>query len=174
MSLESPNNSDHLLTPSRLRTSHARTHGRWEFGPTIVANDCHNVKIVVVSLRVTLSQVKAYCRQEESMANRVITRERGVIRGCIPAGPDSHVAVDGLGRPWIQVAKLPSTIDAWLAALREETRQSRIRRGRNPKTGELIETAPTLRSDLTAEERVTATRVGRIGFASAGARRKAA
>jgi hypothetical protein len=30
------------------------------------------------------------------------------------------------------VAKLPSTIDAWLAALREETRRSRINRGADP------------------------------------------
>jgi hypothetical protein len=27
------------------------------------------------------------------------------------------MAVDSLGRPWPEVAKLPSTIDAWLAAL---------------------------------------------------------
>jgi hypothetical protein len=106
------------------------------------------------------------------MKNRVITRARGVIPGCRAPEPDSHMAVDGLGRPWLEVAKLPSTIDAWLAALREETRQSRIRRGRDPDTGELIETAPRLRSDLTAEERVKATRIGRIGFASAGAKRK--
>src|SRR5467141_3514341 len=58
------------------------------------------------------------------MNNRMITRERGVIPGCRAAGPDSHMAVDGLGRPWLEVAKLPSTIDAWLAALREETRRS--------------------------------------------------
>jgi hypothetical protein len=106
------------------------------------------------------------------MKSRVITRERGVIPGCIPAAPDSHMAVDGLGRPWIEVAKLPSTIDAWLATLHEETRQSRIRRGRDPETGELIEVAPALRADLTAEQRVKATRIGRIGFASAGAKRK--
>ena len=45
------------------------------------------------------------------MKNRVITRKRGVIPGCIPAARDNHMAVDGLGRPWIEVAKLPSTID---------------------------------------------------------------
>jgi hypothetical protein len=117
-------------------------------------------------------RVAKYCPQEESMKNRVITRERGVIPGCIPAGRDSHMAVDGLGRPWIEVAKLPSTIDAWLAALHEETRQSRIRRGRDPETGELIEVAPALRPDLTAEQRVKATRIGRIRSASAAAKRK--
>src|SRR6266481_7024110 len=113
-----------------------------------------------------------YCTQEESMKDRVITRERGVIPGCRSAGPDSHMAVDGLGRPWVEVARLPSTIDAWLAALREETRQSRIRRGRDPETGELLEQVVDLRSDLTAEHRTEARRIGRIGFASAGARRK--
>jgi hypothetical protein len=106
------------------------------------------------------------------MNNRVITRERGVIPGCRAPGPDSHMAVDGLGRPWIEVAKLPSTIDAWLAALHEETRQSRIRRGRNPETGELIEVVAALRSDLTPKQRTEASRIGRIGFASAGAKRK--
>jgi hypothetical protein len=49
------------------------------------------------------------------MKMRVIARKRGVIPGCIPAGQDSHMAVDSLGRPWPEVAKLPSTIDAWLA-----------------------------------------------------------
>jgi hypothetical protein len=106
------------------------------------------------------------------MNNRVITRERGVIPGCRAAGPDSHMAVNGLGRPWLEVAKLPSTIDAWLAALREETRQSRIRRGRDPDMGELSETVPGLRSDLTPKQRTEASRIGRIGFASAGAKRK--
>ena len=48
-----------------------------------------------------------------AMKNRVIARKRG----CIPVGPDSHMAVDSLGRPWPEVAKLPSTIDAWFAAL---------------------------------------------------------
>ncbi len=105
------------------------------------------------------------------MKNRVITRERGVIPGCRAPGPDSHMAVDGLGRPWIEVARLPSTIDAWLAALREETRRSRIARGADPETGIKI---VALRSDLTPEQRVEAQQIGRIGFASAGARRKAA
>jgi hypothetical protein len=82
------------------------------------------------------------------------------------------MAVDGLGRPWLEVAKLPSTFDAWLAALREETRQSRIRRGRDPETGELIEAVAALRSDLTLKQRAEASRIGRIGFASAGAKRQ--
>ncbi len=64
------------------------------------------------------------------MKKRVIARKRGVIPGCIPAGQDSHVipgcipagqdshmAVDSLGRPWPEVAKLPSILDAWLAEL---------------------------------------------------------
>jgi len=103
------------------------------------------------------------------MNNRVITRERGVIPGCRAAGPDSHMAVDGLGRPWLEVAKLPSTIDAWLAALREETRRSRINRGADPETGIKI---VALRSDLAPKQRAEALRIGRIGFASAGAKRK--
>jgi hypothetical protein len=70
------------------------------------------------------------------------------------------------------VAKQPSTIDAWLAALHEETRQSRIRRARDPETGELLEQVAALRSDLAPEQRAKALRIGRIGFASAGARRK--
>jgi len=68
----------------------------------------------------------------------------------------------------------PITIDAWFARLHEETRQSRIRRGRDPETGELLKPVAALRSDLTAKERAEALRIGRIGFASAGARRKAA
>jgi hypothetical protein len=104
------------------------------------------------------------------MNNRVITRERGVIPGCRAAGPDSHMAVDGLGRPWLEVAKLPSTIDAWLAALREETRRSRINRGADPKTG--LKVVVALRSDLPVKQRAKALQIGRIGFASAGAKRK--
>src|SRR5260370_39194546 len=102
--------------------------------------------------------------------NRVITRERGVIPGYRAAGPDSHMAVDGFGRPWIQVAKLPSPIDAWLAALHEETRQSRIRRGRDPETGELIEVVAALRSDMTPSQKTEAPRIRRIGICSAGTR----
>ena len=79
------------------------------------------------------------------------------------------MAVDGLGRPWIEVAKLPSTIDTWLAALREETRRSRINRGADPETGVKV---VVLRSDLAPEQRAEALRIGRIGFASAGAKRK--
>jgi len=101
--------------------------------------------------------------------NRVITRERGVIPGCRSAAPDSHMAVDGLGRPWIEVAKLPSTIDTWLAALREETRRSRINRGADPATALKV---VVLRSDLAPEKRAEALRIGRIGFASAGAKRR--
>ncbi len=103
------------------------------------------------------------------MNNRVITRERGVIPGCRSPRPDSHMAVDGLGRPWIEVAKLPSTIDTWLASLREETRRSRIVRGADQQTGIKV---VALRSDLAPEQRAEALRIGRIGFASAGAKRK--
>jgi hypothetical protein len=100
------------------------------------------------------------------MNNRVITRERGVIPGCRAAGPDSHIAVDGLGRPWTHS---PSDVDAYLAKLRAETRQSRINRGADPETGlKLV----VLRSDLAPEQRAEALRIGRVGFASAGARRK--
>jgi hypothetical protein len=55
------------------------------------------------------------------MKNRVIARKRGVIPGCIPAGQDSHMAVDSLGRPWPEVAKLPSTADAWIAELAKKS-----------------------------------------------------
>jgi hypothetical protein len=55
------------------------------------------------------------------MKNRVIARKRGIIPGCIPAGQDSHMAVDSLGRPWPEAAKLPSTIDAWLAELAKKS-----------------------------------------------------
>jgi hypothetical protein len=109
-------------------------------------------------------------QQEDNMNSRVITRERGVIPGCRKPGPVSHMAVDGLGRPWIEVAKLLSTIDAWLAALRQETRRSRIARGADPKTG--LKVVVALRSDLAPEQRAEALRIGRIGFASAGAKRK--
>jgi len=38
--------------------------------------------------------------------NRVTTRERGVIPGCRPAGPDSHMAVDSKsGRAWVDIAR---------------------------------------------------------------------
>src|SRR5712672_2116349 len=100
------------------------------------------------------------------MNNRVITRERGVIPGCRAPGPDSHMAVDGMGRPWTHS---PSDIDAYLAKLRAETRESRINRGADPETGIKI---VALRSDLAPEQRPEALRIGRIGFASAGAKRK--
>src|SRR5258707_11433612 len=112
---------------------------------------------------------RAYHAQEESMNNRVITRERGVMPGCRSPGPDSRMAVDGLGRPWIEVAKLPSTIDAWLTALREETRRSRINRGADPETGiKLV----VLRSDLAPEQRAEVFRTGRIASPPARAKRK--
>jgi len=63
---------------------------------------------------------------------RVTTRERGTIPGCRKTGPDSHMAVDSLGRPWTHS---PSDVDAYLAKLREETRQSCIARGADPRTG---------------------------------------
>jgi hypothetical protein len=65
--------------------------------------------------------------------------------------------------------KATSTVDAWLAALREETRRSRINRGADPETGIKI---VALRSDLAPEQRAEALRIGRIGFTSAGAKRK--
>ncbi len=64
------------------------------------------------------------------MKKRVIARKRGVIPGCIPAGQDSHMAVDSLGRPWPEVAKLPSILDAWLAELAKKpgvAKQVRVR-----------------------------------------------
>jgi hypothetical protein len=63
------------------------------------------------------------------MKNRVIARNRGVIPGCIPAGQDSHMAVDPLGRPWLEVAKLPSTDDAWLAALAKNSGSRELKAG---------------------------------------------
>src|SRR5258708_3966160 len=98
--------------------------------------------------------------------NRVITRERGVIPGCKAAGPNHGMAVDSMGRPW---SRSPSDIDAYLAKLRAETRQSRINRGADPETGLKV---VALRSDLAPEQRTEALRIGRIGFASAGAKRK--
>jgi len=76
------------------------------------------------------------------------------------------MAVDSAGRPW---SSSPSDIDAYLAKLRAETRQSRINRGADPETGIKI---VALRSDLAPEQRAEALRIGRIGFASAGAKRK--
>jgi hypothetical protein len=111
-------------------------------------------------------RVVKYCTQEENMNNRVITRERGVIPGCKAAGSNYGMAVDSAGRPW---SSSPSDIDAYLAKLRAETRQSRINRGADPETGIKI---VALRSDLAPEQRAEALRIGRIGFASAGAKRK--
>jgi len=48
---------------------------------------------------------------------------------------------------------------------------NRINRGTDPETGIKI---VALRSDLAPEQRAEALRIGRIGFASAGAKRKAA
>jgi len=72
------------------------------------------------------------------MKKRVITRKRGVIPGCHAPGADSHMAVDGLGRPWPEAAKLPSTVDAWLLArrTREEIQRSPIRHGSESQTGD--------------------------------------
>src|SRR6266850_830192 len=66
---------------------------------------------------------------------RVTTRERGVIPGCRKPDQDSHMAVDSLGRPWIHAP--PSTIDAWLAALREDVRQQRRQRNACEICGEM-------------------------------------
>jgi hypothetical protein len=55
-------------------------------------------------------------------------------------------------------------IDAHLAKLHAETRQSRINRGADPETGIKI---VALRSDLAPEQRAEALRIGRIGFTSA-------
>ena len=81
------------------------------------------------------------------MNNRVITRERGAIPGCKAAGSNYGMAVDSAGRPW---SRSPSDIDAYLAKLRAETRQSRINRGADPETGIKI---VALRSDLAPEQR---------------------
>jgi hypothetical protein len=82
-------------------------------------------------------------------------------------GPHHGMAVDSMGRPW---SRSPSDVDAYLATLRAETRQSRINRGADPETG--IKVVVALRSDLAPEQRGEALRIGRIGFASAGAKRK--
>jgi hypothetical protein len=63
------------------------------------------------------------------MKKRVIARKRGVIPGCIPAGQDSHMAVDWLGRPWPEVAELPSTVDAWLAELAKKSGSRELKAG---------------------------------------------
>jgi hypothetical protein len=55
------------------------------------------------------------------MKDGVITRNRGVIPGCRAPGVDTHMAVDALGRPWQEVAKLPSTVDAWLSELAKKS-----------------------------------------------------
>ena len=68
---------------------------------------------------------------------KVITRERGVIPGCRAPDPDSHMAVDGNGRPWLHLSKMPSTIDAWLASLREGIRQQRKQRNACEICGEM-------------------------------------
>ena len=57
-------------------------------------------------------------------------------------------------------------LETWWTA---PTRRSRINRGADPETGiKLV----ALRSDLAPEQRPEALRIGRIGFASAGAKRK--
>src|SRR5260370_26891603 len=51
-------------------------------------------------------------RGGKQMKNRrVVTRKRGVIPGCCAPGPDSHMAVDALGRSWPEAAELPSTVE---------------------------------------------------------------
>jgi hypothetical protein len=99
---------------------------------------------------------------------RVITRERGTIPGCRKAEPDSHMALDKLGRPW---TNSPSDVDFYLAKLRAETRQSRINRGADPNTG-LKLTERHLRRDLTPQELFRLEEYGSIHFESAGATRK--
>jgi len=68
---------------------------------------------------------------------RVTTRGRGVIPGCRAPDPDSHMAVDSAGRPWLYVSRTPSTIDTWLFALREDTRQQRRQRNACEICGEM-------------------------------------
>ena len=82
-----------------------------------------------------LAAVRA-ARWEKARA-KVTTRERGVIPGCRAPDHDSHMAVDGNGRPWLHVSKTPSTIDAWLAALREGIRQQRKQRNACEICGEM-------------------------------------
>src|SRR5258707_13151668 len=81
-----------------------------------------------------------------AMKKRVIARKRGVIPGCIPAGQDSHMAVDSLGRPWPEVAKLPSTVERLGRRTREEIQQSRNGCGRGPQTALIA--APGLASAI--------------------------
>src|SRR5260370_42318711 len=100
------------------------------------------------------------------MKSRVITRERGGTPGCKAAGSNYGIAVDSAGRPW---SRSPSDIDAYLAKLHAEALQSRINRGAEPETGIKI---VALRSDLAPKQRAEALRIGRIRFASAGAKRK--
>ncbi len=48
---------------------------------------------------------RARLRERAAASGRVVTRERGVIPGCRPAGPDGHMAVDRRGVPWCEVAR---------------------------------------------------------------------
>src|SRR5882762_629345 len=66
---------------------------------------------------------------------KVTERERGVIPGCRAPDPDNHMAVDSLGRPWIHAP--PSTVDAWLAAIRENVRATRKQRNACEICGEM-------------------------------------
>jgi len=84
---------------------------------------------------VTLATFLA-ARWEKAHA-RVTTRERGVIPGCRTPNPDSHMAVDGNGRPWLYVSRTPSTIDVWLASLRADIRGQRKRRNACEICGEM-------------------------------------
>ena len=63
------------------------------------------------------------------MKNGVITRKRGVIPSCRAPGADRHMAVDGFGRSWPEAAKLPSTVDAWLAELTNKSGSGKSRTG---------------------------------------------
>jgi len=68
---------------------------------------------------------------------KVTTRSRGDIPGCLAPDPDNHMATDSLGRPWLSVSRIPSTIDAWLATLREDIRQQRKQRNACEICGEM-------------------------------------
>jgi hypothetical protein len=55
------------------------------------------------------------------MKHRETTRKRGAIPGCRTPEPDSHMAVDGLGRSRPGVTKTPSAVNALLAALAKKS-----------------------------------------------------
>src|SRR5882672_8839156 len=80
------------------------------------------------------------------MKKRVIARKRGVIPGCIPAGQDSHMAVDSLGRPWPESGKTTLHPRRLARRTREETRQSRNRCGCDPRTALIAAPGPGRRN----------------------------